>query len=420
MPSINDLMKQAEGLGGSAPALAREAYQLGQASSQPDPIPDALSFGSVKEFARVTKGMNGGFKSLGEFAAGVRLQSQPNAFDDGFRQRTKSLMHRYESELLPKYKANSPTGMNESFSGADGGALVPPEFVAQLLMRMYSNDILQRCTLFPIGSNSIKIPAINETSRANGSRFGGVSSYWRREAGQLTATKPSLQTVDLSLESLSVMIRPTEELLSDTGGALDVFLNLIASQEIAFAIGDSLVNGDGVGKPKGIMNSAAKITVSAEAGQPAATINATNVLKMYSRLHRSCIDNAVWLYDQSIIPQLAQMTIGSAGANLVVYLPPGGLSNSPYGTLMGRPMVPVEFCQQLGTEGDLILVDMSQMLAATKGGIQAAVSMHLYFDTNELAYRYIIRVDGKCWWTSALTPKSGGPTQSCIVTLATR
>lgn len=314
-----------------------------------------------------------------------------------------------------------PSGMNETV-GADGGYLVPPEFSQNLLMRAYSNDLLSRTVMFPLTtSNSIKIPAINETSRANGSRFGGVEAYWRSEGSSVSRTKPGLEQVSLTVDSLTLVVRVTQELLDDASGLpLETFMNLVCPQELQFKIGDAIVNGDGVSKPLGLMGSLSKITVSKEAGQGAATINASNVLKMWSRLHTSCWSNAVWLADQSIIPQLSQMTIGTAGANLVVYMPPGGLSASPFATLMGRPLIFTEFNQTLGTAGDLILTDLSTYLTATKGGLQTASSMHVLFESNELLYRFILRIDGRPWWLSALTPKSGGATQSNIVVLETR
>lgn len=314
-----------------------------------------------------------------------------------------------------------PTGMNETV-GADGQYLVPPEFVQNLLMRTYQNDILSRTTLFPLTtSNTLKLPAVNEISRADGSRFGGVQAYWRSEGGSVTRTKPSLEQISLTVDSLTLVIQVTQELLDDASTvALETFLNLVAPQELAFKIGDAIVNGDGVTKPLGIMNSPAKITQTKEAGQAAATILAANVLKMWSRLHVSCRPNAIWLCDQSIEPALAQMTIGTAGANLVVYQPPGALASAPWATLLGRPLIPVEFCQQLGTEGDLILWDPTTYLTASKGGMQTASSIHVLFETNELLYRFIMRLTGTCWWLQPLTPKSGGPTQSCIVTLQTR
>ena len=49
------------------------------------------------------------------------------------------------------------------------------------------------------------------------------------------------------------------------------------------------------------------------------------------------------------------MTVGSGSATVVAYLPPGGLSTKPYATLLGRPVLPVEWCATLGTTGDVIL-----------------------------------------------------------------
>ena len=44
-------------------------------------------------------------------------------------------------------------------------------------------------------------------------------------------------------------------------------------------------------------------------------------------------------------------------------MPPGGLSGQPYGTLLGRPVIPIEQCSTLGTVGDIILADLKQFIA---------------------------------------------------------
>lgn len=345
---------------------------------------------------------NGGFKSLGHFAQVV-----------------KNCGNKWEqSKELSAYVKALPSGMNESV-GADGGYLIPPQFVNELLMRTYSNDLLSRVSMIPMTSNKLSIPAINETSRANGSRFGGVQAYWDGEADTLTASKPGFHTVDLMPSALTAMVRVTGELLRDAP-ALESYITAIVQMELQFKIGDAIVNGDGVKKPLGLLNAPCKVAQAKETNQTAATITAENVLSMWSRLHASCRSNAVWLINQLAEPQLSLMTIGTAGANLASYLPPGGLSATPYGTLMGRPVIPTEFNAALGTEGDLILFDPTQYLAGMIGGLESAVSIHLYFDTRESAFRFVMRLDGKPWWLSALTPYKGGSTLSSIVTLATR
>jgi HK97 family phage major capsid protein len=101
-------------------------------------------------------------------------------------------------------------------------------------------------------------------------------------------------------------------------------------------------------------------------------------------------------------------------------MPAGGLSASPFATLMGRPVVPAEYCQTVGTVGDIILADMSQYQMIEKGGIQQASSIHVQFVYDETVFRFVYRCDGESKWNSALTPKNGTNTVSPFVALASR
>ena len=104
----------------------------------------------------------------------------------------------------------------------------------------------------------------------------------------------------------------------------------------------------------------------------------------------------------------------------MAYLPPGGLSAKPYATLLGRPIMPVEWCQTLGTTGDILLADLRHYVTISKGFIDAALSIHLRFDYDESTFRFIFRLDGQPWWSAPLTPFKGNSTQSCFVALQTR
>jgi len=104
-----------------------------------------------------------------------------------------------------------------------------------------------------------------------------------------------------------------------------------------------------------------------------------------------------------------------------VFMPPGGLSGQTYATLMGRPMVPTEACPTIGTEGDLTLWDPMGYLSVTKrGGVRNDVSIHIEFEKDLTAFRYIFRVGGQPWLSAAVARNSGSNTLSTIVTLATR
>jgi len=204
---------------------------------------------------------------------------------------------------------------------------------------------------------------------------------------------------------------------------MDSLLTQMFAKEFAFKIDDELIRGSGVGMPLGVLNSPALVTVAKEAGQDADTVLFENIQKMWSRMYAPSRANAVWFINQEVETQLDAMSIGIGAAGVPVYLPPGGISETPYARLKGRPVVPIETCSALGDAGDIILADMSQYLyAEDSAGVQGATSIHLHFDYGETALRWTLFNDGQPWWNAALTPykATAGQTLSPFVTLAAR
>lgn len=311
-------------------------------------------------------------------------------------------------------------GMSEG-SGADGGYLVMPEFAAGIVDRVYANDLWSRTDNYTVTGNNITFNVNAETSRANGSRHGGLRGYWLGEGASMTKSNPTLREVSMKLVKLGVLVYLTNELIEDTGAALQQYVTRKAAEEFNFMIGDALVNGTGVGQPLGILNAPSLVSVAKESGQAAATIVPENVVKMQSRFFAPNDSNSVWLHNQDIGPQLHLMTLGIGTAGQVVYMPPGGLSANPYATLQGRPMLATEFNATLGTQGDLIKADLGQVLSISKGGIMSAASIHVEFLTDQLALRFIMRLNAQPWESAPITPYKGtSNTQSNFVTLDTR
>lgn len=313
------------------------------------------------------------------------------------------------------------TGASEGVL-SDGGFLVQQDFSNEILRRANEmGQVQSRVRRIPIsaGSNGLKINAINETSRADGSRWGGVQVYWTCEAEEKTKSKPEFRQMELDLKKLAGLFYSTDELLADAA-ALQTIATEAFSEELNFKIEDAIFNGTGAGQMLGIMLGGGLITVLKEVGQPAATIVYDNVLKMWSRMHARSRPNSVWFIDQGIEPQLYKMSMAVGTGGSPVYLPAGGASATPYASLFGRPVIPVEYCAALGTTGDICLFDLSQYLMVDKGGLQTASSIHVRFVYDETVFRFVYRVDGQPIWNSALTPKSGGATQSPYVVLESR
>lgn len=312
------------------------------------------------------------------------------------------------------------TGLGEKVP-ADGGFLVQQDFSGEILKKVHETGVVaSRAQVIPIsaGSNGIKIPGVDESSRADGSRYGGVRAYWVDEGGSITASKPKFNAIELLLKKLAALVYLTDELVQDVT-ALEAFVRMAVSEELAFKVDDALFNGDGAGKPLGALQAPCVIAVAKETGQAAATVLYENIVKMWARMWGRSRQNAAWYVNQDVEPQLYTMSLAVGTGGAPVFLPPGGASGSPYATLFGRPVIPVEFCQTLGTAGDIVLADFSQYYMIRRD-VQSASSIHVSFTTDQQVLRFVYRVDGEPTWKTALTPFKGSNTQSPFVSLAVR
>ncbi len=335
-----------------------------------------------------------------------------------------------EVKKLRFYNTASTYG-NESV-GADGGYVVPPTFSAEIMQKLQDQEnLMNRCTPLRTDGNSMMIPKDETTPWQT---TGGVLVYWEGEGAAVTASKPLFEMGALRLSKLMALVPISEELMQDASG-LESWIRAKAPAKMAAKINTSIIAGTGAGQPLGIIPGytavgASVIQVSKSTSQPADTVWMDNIEKMYARMYAPWRRNAIWLINQDIEPQLGMMAFQAAGATSLLpgtnpvpaYLPPGGLSGTPYGTLKGRPVVPIEACSAIGDLGDIIFVDLSQYWVLQKaGGIQTDTSIHIYFDQALTAFRFIFRINGQPAWSSTITRQNGSSNElSWAVTLQAR
>jgi HK97 family phage major capsid protein len=333
----------------------------------------------------------------------------------------KSMDKRQEA-LGQRLKITSPSGLGEMVD-ADGGFLVQPEFSAELFQLAHqTGKLASKCRRVPIGANSngLKWNAVDETSRAAGYRRGGISVYRTHEATAATATKPKIAAREMTLEKLAGAFYATDELLADST-ALAAMVTAWFGEEFGFKMDDEIIRGGGAGEMLGILNAGCLVSVGAESNQTATTLVAENVEKMFTRMYAPSVPRAEWYINQDVWPQMFKFchVIGATGG-VAVFMPPGGLSTSPYGTLFNRPINVIEQCATLGTKGDIIFADLSQYIIIEKGGVESASSIHVKFLEGEQVFRFTVRNNGQPLWKAALTPAQGSNTTSPFVTLDAR
>ena len=342
------------------------------------------------------------FSSFGEQMAAVMRASGPGGTTD------------------PRLK-NAATGASETVP-SDGGFLVQQEFSNEIIKNVWdSGIILPRISKVTLSGNKngMKFNGLDETSRVDGSRAGGIRAYWAAEAAEKTASKPKFRQIDLKLNKLIGLCYATDELLDDAN-ALAQTIDEGFKDEFDFKITDGIINGTGSGQPLGILNSGCVVSVEKEVGQSKETIVYENINKMWARLMAKSRPNSVWIINQDCEPQLNQMSVAVGTGGVPVYLPAGGISAQPYSTLFGRPVVPIEHCQTVGTTGDIMLCDFNKYKAIDKGGIKSDVSIHVQFIYDEQVFRFVYRFDGQPVLGSAITPYKGDKKLSHFIKLDSR
>lgn len=352
-----------------------------------------------------------GFKSAGDFCRAVVGAAHAKRTGGSYDARLGIL----DSQRSPQ--AAAPSTYGGEGVGADGGFLVPPEYSSTIFkLSLDEQALLPMTDTMPVEGNGMSFPKDETTPWGSN----GVRAYWQSEAAAAQATKPVFGRTDLRLKKLMALVPVSDELLADAT-ALGAFFTPNAARSIRWKTDEAILFGNGAGTPWGAMNSAAAITVAAEANQTAATFNLANAAKMVSRLMPGSFSRAVWLMNNDVLPQLFTMSLG----NYPIYLPIGGgqgaAQGSPYGTFMGRPVVVSQHAKTVGAVGDVMLVDLSYYQSIVKSeGIQTATSMHLYFDADATAFRATFRVDGQPKLANPVTPANGSNTLSPFVQLAAR
>ena len=311
-------------------------------------------------------------------------------------------------------------------SGATGGYTVPPDFHAQLVRIMEENTFFrQRAFVLPMASASLQIPYLDVTtvqSAGVSPFFGGVQMNWTAEAQTRTETEPAFKQLELKANELSGYSVSSNILLQDSAIGLEKFLFTLFARAIGWYEEYAFLQGNGVGKPMGVLSANALIKVTRAGGANTATLVLADVAKMFGKLLPSSQNKAFWVTSPSVVNLL--LTLADAG-NRGMFLPTeafqaqggGGIHQRPNWTLLGLPLFITEKTPALGSDGDLMLIDPSLYVIGDRQQIEIAASEHVNFLKNQMTWRVVERIDGQPWMDKAVTLQDGSTTVSPFVAL---
>jgi HK97 family phage major capsid protein len=296
--------------------------------------------------------------------------------------------------------------------GATGGFSVPDEFASWIFDTALESEIVRpRAKVYPMKSATLKIPAWDSSNHTS-SLFGGFNSQWTAESATMSDQTAKLRQMELHAHKMTILAKASSEVLQD---GLDFEAQIAAAmiKTLSFNLDQAFLTGSGAGQPQGILNSASAVSVT-RAGANA--IAWADVYGMYSRLHPSCHSSksCVWVANHSAMPQLMNLQVN----NYLVFQPAMflGIAGAVPASIFSYPILFTEKTPALGTKGDLMLVDLSQYIIGLRSDLSIAKSVDAYFDTDEVGFRIVARVDGQSLWNAPITPVNGTNTLSwCVI-----
>lgn len=339
---------------------------------------------------------------------------------------------------------NPPGGVKRTgvgYIGGLGGFAIKPEYATSVWDKARATDgPFARIRWAKTRFREFVLPIFNESSRANGSRWGGVvSQIGIGETVSMTpnASTPALGTNNYNMRRMTVFSTPiSRDLLADSELILPM-LDYVAKSEIRWLVDAALVglannqtnSGVAVGMPEGVMNS--QCTTQVIRANPGA-IGSVDIDKMWAGIAGPNKRNACWHCSDEVFTTIDE-TAQSGGWAESIYLPQGKGGNE-FALLKGRPLIPLEQCSALGNNGDLICADWSDYLmvvhevqgsslafnvtqpndSAHQGAwglpentVEARSSDQFLFANDEVVFLWKARMDGHWQWTQPVKNVNG-------------
>jgi len=307
---------------------------------------------------------------------------------------------------------------------SEGGSFLRPDYASELLKSGYeSAGLVNLARQMTTAGNSLKFAALDDYDKSSGYVSGAVIMYWINEKDTLTVSKPTTSEYTIELDKLGGLSYASMEMIEDSPFSIEQQLKADFADAFALAMDDVMINGIGTKTPQGILNAPALYSVAIETNQTSADpILPANIMKMWASMRPSSQRRAVWVITPDLLAILPQMTVVGGTASTPVFLPMNSMANQPYMTLYGRPIIVNECCQAKNTKGDIFLCDWQNYVILTKSnsGLRYDTSIHVEFLYDQLTFRFIYRIGGRCVWKTYQTPRRGTTYRAPFVSLDTR
>lgn len=264
---------------------------------------------------------------------------------------------------------------------SEGGYLVPDEFERTLVEALEEQNIFRSLAhVIQTSSGDRKIPVVASKGTAS----------WVDEEGTIPESDDAFSQVSIGAYKLGTMIKVSEELLADSVFDLESYISREFARRIGNKEEEAFFNGDGSGKPLGVLAA----TGGAQTGVTAASataITADELMDLYYSLRAPYRKSSVFLMNDSTVKAVRKLKDANGQ-----YLWQPSLSAGTPDTLMGRPVYTSAYMPALaaGAKG-VLFGDLSYYWVADRQGRSFKRLGELYAPTGQVGFLATQRVDGR-------------------------
>ena len=263
---------------------------------------------------------------------------------------------------------------------SEGGYTVPDEFERQLIQALEENNIFRSMAhVIRTSSGTRKIPIAQDDGEAS----------WIDEGEEIPESDASFGQTTLSAYKLGTMIKVSNELLNDPAFDIAAYIAGRFGVRMGNAEEKAFINGDGIGKPLGLLDDAgAQVGVTADSVD---TVTFDDIFHLYYSLKAPYRKKAEFLCNESLVMQL--MTIKDKNDN---YIWKPGLEIAKPDTILGRPLRTSAYMPicEAGKKA-LCFGDYKYYWIADRKARTFRRLNELYARTDQVGFLTTQRVDGK-------------------------
>jgi len=270
---------------------------------------------------------------LGRPTLGRHENSKEDLFSSERKEAVIHYLRRGEGFLTPQEVKLLATD-----SDPDGGYWMTSEISQQAIQKVYETSPMRNiATVETISTDALEIPEdLNE-----------ADSGWTSERAARTETStPQIGVRRIPVHELYAMPKATQTLLDDSRIDVESWLSIKIADKMARIENSAFINGDGIGKPRGILTYLAGTTNPGEVQQVnsgnASSLTADGLRALFYTLKGPYIPNARWLMSRSAIEEVSKLK-DSAGS----YIWQPGFQEGEPQTLLGHPIERMEDMPQV-------------------------------------------------------------------------